>query len=372
MPKGSGVPHTREGRLDHPRPAARDRREEDGRPQRQRRRARPRRSSPAPPGRWASPSRTDVGRTVDGRSWEGRAAARQRPQENQTCSAARATARPPSRSTATKLYTPAEAIKLAKETSHRQVRRDGRGRHAPRRRPAQGRPDGPRHGQPAARHRQDRPRDRLRRRREGRRGRGRRCRRGRHRRAGRPDPGGLAGLRRRDRHAGPDGQDRPDRADPGPARPHAEPEDRHGHHGRHQGGRGHQGRQDHLPGGQALQPAPDHRQGVVHGDAAGRQLRRGARRGAAGQAVRGQGQVPQEGHRHHHDGPGHPGRPERDPQPARASPPRPSRSTTSAHRRVALPVASADATRFARRGPPRAPRSSDAFGARGSVPSRTC
>ena len=35
---------------------------------------------------------------------------------------------------------------------------------------------------------------------------------------------------------GPDGQDRPDRADPGPARPDAEPEDRHGHHGRHQGG----------------------------------------------------------------------------------------------------------------------------------------
>ena len=45
---------------------------------------------------------------------------------------------------------------------HRQVRRDRRGRHAPRRRPAQGRPDGPRHGQPAARHRQDRPRHRLR------------------------------------------------------------------------------------------------------------------------------------------------------------------------------------------------------------------
>ena len=34
------------------------------------------------------------------------------------------------------------------------------------------------------------------------------------------------------------------------------------------------------------------------------------------QAVRGQGQVPAEGLRHHHDGPRHPGRPERDPQPA--------------------------------------------------------
>ena len=34
-------------------------------------------------------------------------------------------------------------------------------------------------------------------------------------------------------------------------------------HGRHQGRLRHQGRQDHLPGGQALQPAPDHRQGVL-------------------------------------------------------------------------------------------------------------
>ena len=55
---------------------------------------------------------------------------------------------------------------------------------------------------------------------------------------------------------------------------------------------GHQGRQDHLPGRQALQPAPDHRQGELHRGAADRQLRRRARRGAAGQAVRRQGQVP--------------------------------------------------------------------------------
>ena len=35
-----------------------------------------------------------------------------------------------------------------------------------------------------------------------------------------------------------------------------------------------------------------------------------------GQAGRGQGQVPQEGHLRHDDGPGHPGRPQPDPQPA--------------------------------------------------------
>ena len=73
---------------------------------------------------------------------------------------------------------------------------------------------------------------------------------------------GLARLRRGDRHAGPDGQDRPDRADPRPARPDAQPEDRHRDDGRHQGRRRHQGREDHLPGRQARQPAPDHRQGV--------------------------------------------------------------------------------------------------------------
>ena len=48
---------------------------------------------------------------------------------------------------------------------------------------------------------------------------------------------------------------------------------------------------------------------------AGRELRRRARRGAAAQAVRRQGPLPQEGHRHHDDGPGHPGRPEPHPQP---------------------------------------------------------
>ena len=162
-----------------------------------------------------------------------------------------------------KIYSPARGGDLAKQASPDQVRRHRRGRDAARRRPAQGRPDGPRHGQPAARHRQDRPRHRVRHRRQGRRGpRGRR-RQGRQRRPDRRDHRRLPRLRRRDRHAGPDGQGRPHRPRARPAWPDAEPEDRHGHPGRRQGRRRHQGRQDQLPGRQAVQPAHGHRQGVV-------------------------------------------------------------------------------------------------------------
>ena len=46
-----------------------------------------------------------------------------------------------------------------------------------------------------------------------------------------------------------------------------------------------------------------------------RELRGSPRRGAARQAVRGQGQVPEEGHVRHDDGPGHPGRRQPHPQP---------------------------------------------------------
>ena len=82
----------------------------------------------------------------------------------------------------------------------------------------------------------------------------------------------------------------------------------------------HQGRQDHLPGGQAVQPAPGDRQGVVPGREAGGELRRGAGRGAAGQAVLGQGPLPAQGGLLDHDGPGHPGGRQPDPQPAGGRP----------------------------------------------------
>ena len=63
----------------------------------------------------------------------------------------------------------------------RQVRRDGRGPPPARRRPAPRRPDGPRHGRPAERHRQGRPGRRL--------------------RPGREGPGGAPRRRRRGRRA---------------------------------------------------------------------------------------------------------------------------------------------------------------------------
>ena len=62
-----------------------------------------------------------------------------------------------------RLYGPAEAFTLAKKTVATKFDPTVEVVAAARRRPAQGRPDGPRHGQPAARHRQDRPRPRLRR-----------------------------------------------------------------------------------------------------------------------------------------------------------------------------------------------------------------
>ena len=56
-----------QGRQGQPGPGPRDRPDQDGRPQRQRPRRRPRRSSPAPPGRWASPSKAE--RSSLGSGW---------------------------------------------------------------------------------------------------------------------------------------------------------------------------------------------------------------------------------------------------------------------------------------------------------------
>ena len=72
-------------------------------------------------------------------------------------STARSTSTPRSGSTASSCTRPAEALELVKSLATAQVRRDRRGGVPPRRRPPQGRPDDPRHGLAAQRHRQDRP-----------------------------------------------------------------------------------------------------------------------------------------------------------------------------------------------------------------------
>ena len=159
------------GRHGHPRPGARDRPDQDGRPQRRRPRGRvthhrghrpldghrgrrlarhgPRsrraRSTRRPSAR---PPRVDRGRpTRAARRNIDDAAARQ------ALPGAREARRPRARSTR-----PSEAIDAAQGDREGQLRPLGRGPHPPRRRPAPRRPDGARHGRAAARRGQDRPR----------------------------------------------------------------------------------------------------------------------------------------------------------------------------------------------------------------------
>lgn len=70
----------------------------------------------------------------------------------------------------------------------------------------------------------------------------------------------------------------------------------------------HQGRQDQLPRRQAGQPALRDRQGVIRREGARRELRRRDRRDPAGQAVVVQGSLPQEDRDLDDHRPGHPGR----------------------------------------------------------------
>src|SRR6185436_6243472 len=182
------------------------------------------------------------------------------------------------------------------ESQVRQVRRDHRTVAAAGGRPEARRPDGARHGRPAARPRQEQARARDCRRREAEGSPGSRRRRGRRRGDGRQDPGRLHGLRRRRRDPGHDACGRQARQGARPARPDAEPEDRHGH-GRHrQGGARNQGRQGRVPRRQDRHHPRAGREGVVFGGLADGQRPRARRQRRQGQAVRGQGQVSQERH----------------------------------------------------------------------------
>ena len=67
------------------------------------------------------------------------------------------------------------------------------------------------------------------------------------------------------------------------------------------------------------QPPLHHRQGVLHRRRPGGELRGRHRRDPAAEAVGGQGPVPEEGRDHHHHGPEHPGRPGQDPRPDRGA-----------------------------------------------------
>ena len=178
-----------------------------------------------------------------------------------------------------------------------------RGRDPPRGRPPQGRPDDPRHGVVAARHRQDGPGRGVRHRRRGPRGRGGRRRHRRRRRPHRPGRGRLPRLRRGDRHPRPDGQGRQARPHARPAWPDAEPEDRHRHQRGGQDRRRVQGGQGRVPHRPLRQRARAGRQGELRDAGAARELPRGARRAAAGQAGRLEGPVHPVGHGQLHDGP---------------------------------------------------------------------
>ena len=144
-------------------PGPRDRRDQDARPQRQRHR----RSAAkiiAGTARSMGITVTELTRSDVGTRTRGRAGAARNtttPTERTNESAMKRSKgyrrQPPRRSTARSCTRPLQAVNLAKETGSSKIGRHRRGRDAARRRPAQGRPDGPRHRQPAARHRQDRP-----------------------------------------------------------------------------------------------------------------------------------------------------------------------------------------------------------------------
>ena len=112
----------------------------------------PRRSSPAPPGRWVSRSSSPYGHPWEGQPGPPTTTPTHTDWKTNEQDAARHIAPRPRRSTAT-TSTPRCRPRSWPRRPRRQDGRDRRGRRPAGRRSAQGGPDGPRHGQPAARHR---------------------------------------------------------------------------------------------------------------------------------------------------------------------------------------------------------------------------
>ncbi|GAA4955036.1 hypothetical protein GCM10023238_22070 [Streptomyces heliomycini] len=118
------------------------------------------RSSPAPPVPWASRSRADLHPrkpSSSGRACSARTTTPQIPQELSVSKRSKSLRAADAKIDREKLYAPLDGRPSRQGDVHDQVRRHRRGRLPPGCRPAQGRPDGPWHREPPARHRQDRP-----------------------------------------------------------------------------------------------------------------------------------------------------------------------------------------------------------------------